>query len=194
METSANSKASKPDRDRTLKAVSQLVEILEGLSIEERQRAIRAAQAILGEAATGINDDGVPANPEVISSSPKFDAWIRKNSISRDQIEHVYMIHKDSVEVIASSLPGKGNLEQTTQAYLLAGIRNYLLSGEAAFSDEEGRAVRDQVGCYNNKHHAEYIDKFGNLIAGSKRTGWKLTNPGLMEAAKLIQKLTEPSQ
>ena len=56
-------------------------------------------------------------------------------------------------------------------------------TGEATFADKDAREVCNKVGCYDSPNHSNYMKAFGNLTVGAKDTGWKLSNPGLLEAA-----------
>src|SRR5688572_11833212 len=118
--------------------------------------------------------------------------WLRKNAISREQLDHIFMIGDESIDVIAA-MPGKGKRQQTIQAYVICGLRSFLGSGDAAFSDKQARDLCVKTGCYDSPNHATYMKDFGNWISGRKDSGWRLTNPGLNEAARLVKLLTEHS-
>ncbi|HUB66441.1 MAG TPA: hypothetical protein VL981_03025 [Candidatus Methylacidiphilales bacterium] len=175
-------------------AVPKLVEILKSLTPEARGRAISSAMIVFGEPALAVGG-GVKstATPEIFVNgdgiSGKALAWMKKSSITREELDHVYSIEKDSIEVIASKMPASSKRQQTVQAYLLSGLKSFLLTGDLAFTDKDSREVCQKVGCYDGPNHANYTKAFKNLLGGSKDSGWKLTNPGLTEAAKLIKSL-----
>jgi hypothetical protein len=177
-------------------AVPKLVGILTPLSTEGRQRAIASAMMIFGEATplkTSKEEEKKDPKNDPASSdgiSAKAVIWMKKNAITQEELEHVFAIDKDSIDVIAAKMPEKTNSKQTKQAYVICGVAIFLRSGEMGFSDADARALCDKVGCYDSNNHHTYIKKFGNLISGSKATGWKITNPGLTEGAKLIKQLT----
>jgi len=87
-------------------------------------------------------------------------------------------------------MPEKTKAKQTVQAYVLCGIAAFLLTGEYGFTDIDARALCEKVGAFDLNNHATNTKKFTNLITGSKDSGWKITNPGLSEGAKIIKKLT----
>lgn len=180
-----------------VEAIPKIVEILVPLAPEERQRAISAALIVLGEPAKahetraqqGRSDQPVDIPNEGIS--PKATSWMRKNQITRDQLDHVFSIDEEGIDVIASRLPGKSRRQQTLEAYVLCGVTALLRSGEPNFANLDARKLCQRVGCYDAANHSNYLKGFGNLIHGSKDSGWKLTNPGLNEAARIIRQLTE---
>jgi hypothetical protein len=178
-----------------LEAIPKIVHVLTPLSSEERQRAISAAMLLFGETAPTpsaslktLKSEEHP--PDEGGISGKGLLWMKKNALTREQLEHVFSIDSDSIDVITSNLPGKSKRQQTVQAYVLCGLKSFLRTGETSFSDKEGRELCDKkVGCYDSPNHSNYMKAFGNFLSGSKETGWKLTNPGLSEAAQIVKQL-----
>lgn len=118
---------------------------------------------------------------------------MRKSGISQEQLDHVFAVDS-GCEVIASRMPGGSKRQQTVEAYLIAGLQALLQAGEAEFSDQSARAVCAKVGCYDRPNHSNYMKALGNLVSGSKDTGWKLTNPGLGKAAEIVKALTAAAE
>jgi hypothetical protein len=179
-----------------LEAVPKLVEVLTPLSPEDRHRAISATMVLFGQPTpTGnptlakaqireehtLTEDGISA---------KASAWMKKYGITREQLDHVFSIEADSVDVIAARMPATGKRQQTVQAYVICGLKAFIKTGEPAFTDTEGRDLCNKVGCYDVANHSNYRKAFGNLLSGTKDSGWKLTNPGLNEAAKFVKQLS----
>ena len=88
---------------------------------------------------------------------------------------------------------GKSDRVKTINTYLLTGIAALLESGTANFQDETARKNCESLGCYDQNNHSKYMKEFGNKITGSKKTGWKLTGPGLVAGAEIL-KPAEPSK
>jgi hypothetical protein len=178
-------------------AVPKLVQVLTSLTPEGRKRAIASALMIFGEVPLSKSppeeDKKDPKNDSVSSDgvSAKAIAWMKNNQITRQELEHVFSIDKDSIDVIAAKLLEKTKSKQTVQAYVLCGVANFLRTGEMGFSDANARSLCARVGCYDGKNHSGNIGskKLGNLIGGTMESGWKITNPGLTEGAKLIKQL-----
>jgi hypothetical protein len=173
-----------------LAAIPKLVEVLTPLSAEDRQRAISATMILFGHPATATTASSKSEHLEPSGGiSGKAIGWMKKNSITQEQLEHSFCIEDGSVDVIAARMPAKGKRQQTVQAYIICGLKSFLKTGEPAFMDAEARELCDKVGCYDVANHSNYRKAFGNLLSGSKESGWKLTNPGLGEAAKIVKLL-----
>jgi hypothetical protein len=176
-----------------LEAVPKIVQVLAPLSPEERQRAIAAAMTLFGEPVPAQNTI-LKAHPEQHLASEggisgKAVAWMKRNSITREQLDHIFSIDHDAIDVIASSMPGKSKRQQTSQAYVLCGLRSFLQTGELSFADKDARELCVNKGCYDSPNHSNHMKAFGNLLSGSKDSGWKLTYPGLSEGAQIIKQL-----
>jgi hypothetical protein len=177
-----------------LEAVPKLVEVLTPLSPEDRQRAISATLILFGQPAPSpIASSKLSVREELVESgdgiSAKASLWMKKYGITREQLDHVFSVEADSVDVIAARMPATGKRQQTVQAYVICGLKSYFKTGEPAFTDAEARELCSKVGCYDVANHSNYRKAFGNLLSGTKDSGWKLTNPGLSEAAKFVKQL-----
>jgi hypothetical protein len=175
---------------KTADATLKLVEILGGLDSEQRNRAISAAMVLLGEPnykAMGSREEKLPEGGDGLS--PKALVWAKKSAITIDQLEHVFAIESDSVEVIAARAPGNSKRLQTIEGYVLCGLASFLASGDPSFTDDNARTVCKKLGAFDASNHFNYMRGLGNLVGGSKEVGWKLTNPGLSRAAELVKQI-----
>jgi hypothetical protein len=179
---------------------SKVVSLLTPLNSEERQKVITASLTLLGEATTSeaLSSSKAPdltAKPTQSAGgfSPKAGPWMRQNGITVEQLEQVFHISDGVVEVIAPHLPGKNKKEKTLEAYVIQGISGLLASGEPNFDDKSARKACEDLGCYDKGNHAYYMAGRGNLFAGSKDKGWKLTAPGLRRGAEVIKGVTKES-
>ena len=183
-------------RNNSVDAMTKLVEILTPLSSEERARVIRAALVLLGEAQSepsSIADTtgGLDQADEHIQLPPRARAWIKQNGISDAELQQVFLIADGRVEVIASHMPGKNKKEQTHNAYILTGIGELLLTGNASFLDKSARALCESSGCYDRANHSANVKERGNEFSGTKERGWVLTAPGLKRAAEIIKDMSK---
>lgn len=179
-----------------VEAMPELVRLLTKMAPDEREKAISAARILLGthQSAPGMRSVHEATTqsevPPVDGVSGKAVAWLKKHAISREQLDQIFSIDDNTFDVIAAKLPGKSKRQQTVEAYVTCGLKSFLQSGEPSFTDKEGRQLCQKVGCYDPANHHNYIKAFGNRIGGSKDGGWKLTNPGLTEAAQIIRQIT----
>lgn len=183
-----------PKPGDTVEAVRQLIATLTPLTADERRRAISAATILLGESggAAAPFDEGHDHDVSAIEGiAPKASAWMKKNGLSRELLDHIFSIDGGEIDVIATKMPGSSKRQQTVEAYLMCGLRSFIQTGEVSFVDKDARALCQKVGCYDTPNHSNYLKALGNRVTGSKDAGWKLTNPGLSEAAHIVKQLTE---
>lgn len=166
--------------------VGKIVDLLTPLSSEERGRVISASLTLLGESTTSDTsnkgDEGAVNN-----ATGKAKTWQKQNSITTNQLGHVFHDDNGKIDVIVGEMPGKDKKEKTLNAYLLVGTAQLLISGDAKFTDKEARALCSSSGCYDGANHAKTLKGKGNWFTGSKEKGWILTAPGLKHAATLIK-------
>ncbi len=177
-----------------LDAVTKLFGILNPLPPDERMKAIKAVMILIGQSVDtlipGASQTPAASSPlgEIAGVSEKGAAWLKKNSIGQEQLEHVFAVEPDSIDVIAAKMPGASKKVQVLEAYLLCGLQTFLKSGELSFTNTDARKLCQKLGCYDAANHHRYIKEFGNLVGGSKEA-LKLTNPGLSEAARVVKAL-----
>jgi hypothetical protein len=187
-------KTNKTESGTAVEALPKLVQILSGLSALEREKAISAAKILLAESvpsAIRASQEVPPTEAEEYSGgiAPKAATWLRKNQISREQLDQIFSLDDNTFDVIAAKMPGKSKRQQTVEAYIICGLKAFLQTGEPNFTDKGGRQLCQKIGCYDRPNHYNYIKAFGNRIGGAKDSGWKLTNPGLTDAAQLIKQI-----
>lgn len=170
--------------------VTKMVSELEGLKTdEERERAFAGARAVLGMGgALPANQGGTPPTVDgaaIAGISSAGMAWLRRAGLTKDKVEEYLHIDEGRVTLLGPAM-GKGKREQSINTYLLTGVASLLETGKAEFSDQTARDNCTQLGCYDSANHAGTIGQFGNRVTGSKSAGWKLTAPGLVAAAALL--------
>ena len=92
--TSRDETAAPLDSKKAVQIVPKLVDLLSGLSPEERHRAVSAAMILLGQPRSlsahreedgGVADADHPSSDGVLSH--KAVVWLKKNSITREKVE-----------------------------------------------------------------------------------------------------------
>ncbi len=168
---------------------------LEPFTSEERFRIVRSALLLLGDEIAGA--PAAPGKP--LGSSyggtgtddadlpPSATKWISQHSVSLDALQRFFHLEGGQFSVIASPERAKSRQQQSRTAYLMRGLAAYLSTGEAAFLDEDARALCVTLGCYDKNNHNKIFSSFGNLITGSKSQGWKLTIPGIKNITATIK-------
>lgn len=173
--------------------VTGLYDLLEPAEPAERKKAIKAALTMLGDDTSVANENaekGEPSGEDEGDFNAKTRSWMTRNNVTTEQLNHVFHIDGETVDIIADSAPGKNQKEQAINAYVLTGIAELLKTGEAKFDDKSGRAACKKMGCYGDTNHATYLKKPGNILSGSKESGWTLTGPGQKAGAELVKQIT----
>ncbi len=120
---------------------------------------------------------------------PKAKLWMQKYGVTAEHLNHVFHVENGSAEVITHQAPGATTKQQTINAFVITGIAQLLAKGEARFDDKMARAVCKAVGCFSESNHATYMKDKGNVLGGTKDSGWTLTGPGLKAGADLVKGL-----
>jgi hypothetical protein len=174
--------------------VGTIVIELTPLGSEERKRAVHAAMTLLGEEVI----KALPARVEQTEHDgaetlpSRVRTWMRQNDLSMGEIQQVFHIDNETVEIIAE-IPGKNNKEKVRNAYILTGVSNFLLTGEQRFDDTTARGLCERVGIYDSTNHAKHM-KDGNEFTGSRERGWTVTIPGLKVGANLVKGIGKTSR
>ena len=180
------------EKNVPLDAMTKIVEILTPLSSEDRARAVSAALTLLGDVQSKAPqegaDDQIASDSDLGVLSPRTRHWMNQNGISVTELQHVFHVVDGGAEVI-SAIPGRNKKEQTYSAYVLTGLGQFLVTGNAAFTDKAARALCEASGCYDRANHAVHLRDRGNEFTGTKEKGWTLTAPGLKRAAELVKEL-----
>ena len=175
--------------------VTGLYDLLEPADPADRQKAIKAAMMMLGDAV----DIGTEKSKKVVEDHDeggddsafhaKAKPWMRKYGVTAEQLGNTFHVENGVAEVVAHEAPGSNTKQKTINAYVLTGIGQLLATGEAKFDDKAARATCKAMGCLNEGNHATYMKDKGNVLGGSKEAGWTLTGPGLKAGAELVKGL-----
>jgi hypothetical protein len=173
---------SKPDMP---KLATEIYKLLEPHEPDVRQRAIKAAMTLLGgepqvnSVDERRNRDDQDEQGDGPTLPPRVTAWMRQNGLTRMLLDQVFHLNGGAYEVLSTAAPGKNGKEKTINAYVLTGVAAFLQSVEAKFDDRTARSVCREMGCLNEGNHAYYLKGKGNVLSGTKDSGWMLTGPGL---------------
>ncbi|MDD5586180.1 MAG: hypothetical protein PHY92_04385 [Alphaproteobacteria bacterium] len=181
-------------KDTPSKVLADILSKLEPLSSEDRGRIMQAAFRFFAEKPEAVVKDHIVENIEVgeVGALPsQAQSWMKKNGLTAENIQQVFLIKGEDVEVIASKISGKNTQIKTLNCYLLAGLARLFSKGERSFEDKSARKLCEHFGCYDSTNHSKYMKEKGNVISGSKSKGWTLTGPGLVKGAELVKGLSQ---
>lgn len=173
--------------------VRGVYDLLEPLESEDRKKVVGSVMTLFGDETPAISKGEAQVGGEFDGAArfgSKAKRWMKQNEISEIAIEDVFHGEGNEVEVIASDIPGRGKRGKTHNCYLLTGIRLLLATDEATFSENEAVALCRNMGCHDRANHAKSRSELGNIVAGSKSSGFKLPAPGLRAAATLIKSMS----
>ena len=93
--------------------------------------------------------------------------------------------------MIVGEVPGDGKRGKSQNCYLLSGVRALLESDEPKFTEAAVVSLCKHMGCHDQTNHAKTRSSLGNIIAGSKTSGFTLPGPGLRAAAELVKAMAK---
>jgi hypothetical protein len=167
---------------------------------EVRKRAVKSALMMLGddpgfvEQKQTSSSGAAAADDANDSDSGDFNAktrtWMKQSKLSADQLGHVFHIAGEDVQIIAHEVPGDNLRDRVVNTYVLMGLRELIRTGEPRFDEDTAKAECERLGTHGKTNHAAYAKSGGNLLAGSAKSGWTLTAPGLKAGAELVKQLT----
>ena len=158
------------------KAAAALYNLLSPLNAEDRQKVVRGALAMLGEPASITASHGGD-NPDDESSDlgglgPRARRWLKKFSISPEQLEHVFHFDGGTVDLLDIEVPGSSKKLQTINSYMLVGAKQFLATDDPKFDDKSALDYCKRVGCHDTANHAVNRAGLGNKVTGNKSSGF----------------------
>ncbi|MAY74239.1 MAG: hypothetical protein CMJ31_05825 [Phycisphaerae bacterium] len=138
-----------------------------------------------GDAAEEDDDPDVGAVP----LGNRVKRWFKQSGLTAAMLEPIFHHEGGKVQIIAAEVPGNGKKAQTKNCYLLEGARCFLEKDEAKFAEADVVALCKHLGCHDSANHATNRKSLGNVVTGTKDSGFTLPAPGLKEAAALIKEM-----
>jgi hypothetical protein len=121
-----------------------------------------------------------------------FALFCQQHDVTEEQLLKVFHFEEDVCRIIVRDLKEKQKAPQQIRLGLLSGIRNLYLDGTPLVSRQLLRELCRQYGAYDSPNFAANMKKHKDLFF-TKGEDWKLTTPGLAEAAKVIEDLAQGS-
>ena len=136
------------------------------------------------ESPDDFDDDDIGISPVAIK-------WMKRNSLTMDQLGHLFSLGVDEIDLVASSVPGSSKNQRTRSVILLKGMAAYLGSGAARISAEQIKTTLLHYDAYDPPNHAKYIRGLASEVSGNKKSGYTLTVRGMTSATEIIQSLVQ---
>lgn len=180
-------------------ALAKIINALEPLPADERDRTLNAAMVFYGIAkapppaqsrktvADDVEDDHGGEEDDA-SYPPLVKAFLRKHGLSEEELDRAFHFHSDGTFDLHDA-PGRSKKEKTLNTYVLAGLGNYLATGAREFEDAPARQFCEDIGCYDPANHAAHLKNRGPEYSGDKTRGYSLSNVGMKRGAALIKEL-----
>jgi hypothetical protein len=174
------------------KTLTQMIEILEPLTPEDRQRNINAALTYLGDpglaSAPRSHAENLEGSPDERRTSPTIASRMRQYNIANAHLEHVFDFRNDGSFALLD-VAGTAKREQTLNTYILTGLGTYLATGERAFSDALARGNCEAHSCLDVSNHSKTLAAKHPEFNGDKSSGWTITIPGIRRGAELVKQI-----
>ena len=177
--------------------VGEIYKLIEPLESSDRLKVVKSAMTLLGEGASAVDVAYESGEVDGRGAESKFGTkatrWMKQYGISDSELEEIFHKEGDAVEIIVHEVSGEGKRGKSRSCYLLSGVRALLASDEPKFTELDAVNLCKQMGCHDQPNHAKTRDSFGNVVAGSKQSGWTLPGPGLRAAAELVKAMAQQS-
>ncbi len=121
--------------------------------------------------------------------SPVALKWMKRSSLSAEDLSKVFSIELDEIDLITTSVPGRSKRERMHNVFRLCAMAAYLGSGAARVSAENLKEACQHYDAYDVTNHSKSINKLGREISGTKESGYTLTATGITSATKLIKQM-----
>jgi len=119
--------------------------------------------------------------------SPIAQKWMTRNSLQTSQLESIFSLGVDEIDLIATTVPGKNKKEKMRNVFLLKGVGAYLGTGAARFTHEQIKDTCLHYDAFDAANFAAYFKSLSSEVSGSKSEGYTLTARGLAIATELLK-------
>lgn len=114
--------------------------------------------------------------------------FFSQNNISQEEWENVYHLDGSEYKIIVKDLKDRAVAKKQIKIGVLLGIKSLLETNEAIITKESLVDTCKTYSAYDPKNFALHMRRNKNLFL-TKGSGWVLTVPGKLEAAKVIKEL-----
>lgn len=117
-------------------------------------------------------------------------SWVLRHELSLRAMSTIFSFGADHIRVVVKSLPGERAKDKARSIFLLQGFAVYLSSGKVQFGHDLMKETCTHYGIYDPKHTSEHLRAIASEISGNSKSGYALTNRGLLSATSLVRSLS----
>jgi hypothetical protein len=182
--------------NKNTEALTKVIEALDPLDADERNRILSAVTAYFGWTASAAGSKTPGAKTPGVGNGDRdasIKQWMDRNGVSDHQLEQVFHFNGDGTFDI-HDVPGSNNKAKTLNTYVLTGLGTYLATNSKAFTDDAARQFCKKIGCLDQNNHAATLKDKGAEFSGDKKKGYELTSVGMKRGADLVKELAGASK
>jgi hypothetical protein len=127
------------------------------------------------------------ASEDVGGVSPPGLKWMRRSNLSLAQLEPIFSVNLDEIDLIASEIPGRGKASRMANVLRLKCLAQYLATGAAKVTHDDFNEACVHYHAQDAGHFAENMRALNAEVTGSKETGYQLTPKGMTVATALVK-------
>jgi len=121
--------------------------------------------------------------------SPVAIKWMRRSGIAARDLQKLFSLGIDEIDLVAKSVPGGSKKERLLNVLLLKAVATYLGTGAPRVSHAQLKEASIHYDAYDNANNASYIKSFSAEVGGSKASGYTLTARGITTATELVKSM-----
>ena len=198
--------------DPEIAAISIVHNALSGLQPDAQARVLAYVSGKLALPAVNHagTEDGKDSSPSIVDKAPPTPShsesepseacdlngispiarkWMTRNAISVSQLDPVFSLGADEIDLVATEIPGKNKKERLHSVFLLKGIAAYLATGAPRLSHEQMKAAALHYDAYDAANFAAYFRSMTGEISGEKSTGYTLNPRGITSATAMFKSM-----
>ena len=120
--------------------------------------------------------------------------WLTRNGIQARQLETIFSIGGDEIDLVAEDVPGKTKKDRMRSVFLLKGVAAYLGTGAPRFTHEQIKEACLHYDAFDANNFAFHLKNLSSEISGTKESGYTLTPRGLVACGKMVKEIIKGSK
>lgn len=173
---------------RVLNVIATKLKLASPTAKQERRERLPAENS--NDTDESETQDTENMTEEMDGISPTAKKWLTRNGLQANQIETIFSVGGDEIDLIAETVPGKSKAKRMRTVFLLKGVAAYLGTGAARFTHEQVKEACMHYDAFDYANFATHLKDLSSEVSGSKETGYVLSARGLASATKLVKEMT----